>query len=119
MATVTITISLRGNSTRLHLTDSEGHSGPPEGFITNVNRGDQVVWQLAPNTGIEALTGIRAKSGRFSIFNNSDPKRRSDGSWSGKIKDDAAGSDSYDIDYSIEGKSYSEDPTLSVKPPTP
>lgn len=117
MADVRITISLVPGTTRLHLTDSNGNSGVPTGFITQVSRGDLVIWELAPDSGIDALTGIRAKDGKFDIFNNSDPKNRPDGTWAGKIKDDAAGSDSYDIDYRVGGKSYTEDPDLDVKPP--
>ncbi|EMR00841.1 hypothetical protein [Cesiribacter andamanensis] len=116
MATVTITISLKGGSTRLHLRDSEGHSGPPEGFSTQVNRGDLVVWQLEANSGIDEISAIRAKSGSFTLFNNSDPKPRTDGSWAGKVKDDAAGANSYDIDYRIGSNSFSEDPEITIKP---
>ena len=118
MADVIIKISLQPGTTNLYLTDSHGTSGPPDRFITLANRGDMVIWQLAPNSGIDALTGIRAKDGKFDIFNNSDPKSRPDGTWSGKIKDNAAGSDDYDIDYRINGVSYSEDPTIKVPPPT-
>lgn len=119
MATVTITINLKPGSKRLYLTDSNGNSGDPSGFLTQVNRGDMVIWQTAPNSGIDTLSGIRAKSGTFTIFNNSDPKSRPDGSWSGKIKDDAAGRDSYDIDYVIAGESFTEDPDIETKPPKP
>ena len=119
MATVTITISLKSGTTDLILTNPDGHAGPPEGFISKVNRGDTVVWRLSPNSGIGAIIGIRAKDGRFNVFNNSDPKSRTDGTWSGKIKDDAAGTDSYDIDYVINGKNYTADPDIKVEPPTP
>lgn len=104
-------------TSNLCLVDSNGNSGPPEGFITTAKRGDSVIWELATNSGIDALTGIRAKSGRFSVFNNSDPKSRQDGSWAGKIKDDATGSDAYDIDYQIKGQQFSADPEIKVPPP--
>jgi hypothetical protein len=115
MADVFITISLKPGTTQLHLEDSQGHSGDAPGFYTDVNGGDTVYWQLADNSGIEDITGIRAKSGAFTIFNNGSPGKNGHG-WKGKVKDDASGNNSYDIDFSINGKEYSEDPDIKVEP---
>lgn len=118
MATVTITISLKPGTTQLHLEDSQGHSGDAPSFWTDVNRGDTVIWEIKPNSVIEELTGIRAKDGRFNLFNPDDPHKNGNGRWKGKVKDDAAGEDAYDIDYVVNGNLLSEDPTIRV-PPTP
>ncbi|AHM58876.1 hypothetical protein D770_03045 [Flammeovirgaceae bacterium 311] len=116
MANVVITISLKPGTTSLYLTDSNGKQGEPEGFKTYAGRGDLIIWQLAPDSGIDALTGIQAKDGNFDIFRNSDPKCNSNVSWSGKIKDDAAGADKYNINYQIGTDAYSEDPEIIIKP---
>lgn len=116
MAEVYITISLKPGTTLLHLEDSQGHSGDAPGFFTDVNRGDTVYWKLADNSGIDDITNIRAKNGRFTIFNNGSPSKNGHG-WKGKVKEDATGTNSYDIDFVVNGKEFSEDPDLKVPPP--
>lgn len=116
MTKVTIYISLNPKTKKLYLEDSEGHSGDAPSFFTNVNRGDVVVWELAKNSGIEGLTDIRAKDGYFNILKDGAPKKNGNGEWIGHVKDDAAGKDSYDIDYLVGGKPFSEDPDLRVPP---
>lgn len=116
MATVTITISLKPGTTQLHLEDSEGHSGDAQSFFTDLNRGDTVVWEIKPNSGIGEVSDIRAKDGRFNIFDPNDPHKNGQGKWKGKVKNTAEGKDAYDIDYIINGKIFSEDPELRIKP---
>lgn len=118
MATVSIFISLKPGTRRLFLRDSSGNAGPAVGFSTSVNRGDEVVWQLADNPGIDTLNAIRAKDGVFNIFRPGDPKPDSNGTWSGKVKDEAAGADAYDIDYTIGLEQLTEDPEIKVNPPS-
>lgn len=116
MAKVTITISLMPGTNNLYLTDSNGNKGEPGVFATHACCGDMIFWQLAPDSGIDALTGISAKDGRFNIFCKSDPKKNLNGSWSGKVKDDAAGADLYDIEYKIGIHTFCEDPEIIIKP---
>ena len=116
MAKVTIYISLNPKTKKLHLEDSEGHSGDAPSFFTDVNRGDVIVWELTKNSGIEDLTDIRAKDGYFNILKDGAPKKNGNGEWIGHVKDDAAGKDSYDIDYLVDGKPFSEDPEIKVPP---
>jgi hypothetical protein len=119
MADVRITISLIPGSTSLYLTDSNGNKGKAAEFTTTATRGNLVIWQLAADSGISAIKGVRAKNGYFSLFRNKDPKAEPDGSWCGKIKDDADGVNSYDILYLIGDDSYTEDPDIKVDPPKP
>lgn len=114
MADVSITIRLKLGTTRLQLEDSQGHTGDAPGFFTDVSKGDTVYWKLADHSGIDEITGIRAKNGAFTIFNSGSPHKNGAG-WVGKVKDDASGENSYDIDYVVNGLSLSEDPELKVK----
>lgn len=114
MADVYITIGLKPGTTRLHLEDSQGHSGDAPGFFTDLNRGDTVYWRLADNSGIDDITGIRAKNGKFTIFNEGSPSKNGHG-WKGKVKDDASGNNAYDIDYMVQGEQLTEDPDLKIK----
>lgn len=114
MADVSITIRLKPGTTRLQLEDSQGHTGDAPGFFTDVSKGDTVYWQLADQSGIDEITGIRAKNGVFTIFNDGSPHKNGYG-WKGKVKNDAEGNNSYDIDYVVNGVSLSEDPEIKVK----
>ena len=115
MSKVSIYISLKPGTTRLHLEDSEGHSGDAPSFFTNVNRGDVVAWELARNSGIDEITDIKAKDGYFNILKDGAPNKRSNGDWVGHVRDDAAGDDAYDIGYRIGVSNFTEDPKLHVK----
>ena len=115
MADVTIYVSLVSGTTNLHLSDSEGHSG--DGTITtDVQRGQSVQWQIATGAGIDSLDNIYAKEGSQDIF-SSDPAKQEDGSWLGTVSDSASGNESYSIDYTISGTSYTDDPELQVDQP--
>lgn len=118
MSTHTIVISRKPGSTKLILTDDQGQSSAPDSFVSLVNRGDTITWKLAPDAEINAITGIVAKNGEFNIFTKNDPKASQDGSWSGKVKEDAAGTDAYNINYLINGTAFSEDPEVKVNPPS-
>lgn len=86
-------------------------------FYTQVAKNDTVTWQLAENSGIDQLTGIEAKDGRFNLFPPNQPKANGDGSWQGKVKDTAAGKDAYNIAYTTQGSNYIVDPELGTDPP--
>jgi len=115
MKNVTIFISLVPGTHDLYLTDSEGHSGGAEEFISDVNRGDIVTWKLADNSGIDDLTGIVAKDGVFNIFVSGEPYKRPNGTWHGIVKSDASGVEAYNIDFKISQNVFSVDPKLQVK----
>lgn len=119
MAKITIYIGLQKDTTRLYLRDSEGNSGAPKGFVTHVAPGDAIVWQLEAGAGIDALLEIAPKRERFTLFENGEPQALENGSWSGKIRQDAEGTDSYNITYMIKDQHYTEDPDVSTKPPGP
>ncbi len=118
MADIFINIALVPGTTRLQLSDSNGAKGEPEGFVTQVEKGDYVTWRLE-ESGIESLTAITSKNDAFKIFSNGGPKKQNERSWAGKIKLDAEGSDGYNIDYVIQGKPFTADPEVEVKPPKP
>ncbi|MCF6352685.1 MAG: hypothetical protein L3J06_06725 [Cyclobacteriaceae bacterium] len=114
MATETITISKQATGTGLYLTDNEGHAG--DGTITTIVReGDTVVWQLKPNGGITAITNICPKVGSQNIFEGKGPRGQNDGSWKGRVRSDAKGTESYNVDYTIGEGSYTDDPELDVQ----
>lgn len=115
MKNVTIFVSLVPGTHDLHLTDSEGHSGGAESFISDVNRGDIVTWKLADNSGIDDLTGIVAKDGVFNIFISGEPYKRPNGTWHGVVKSDASGVEAYNIDFKIGQNVFSVDPKIQVK----
>ena len=116
MKNVTIFIKLVPGTHKLHLTDNEGHSGDAEEFFSDVSRGDKVIWKLASCSGIDEITGIRAKDGKFNIFAGGGPKRHKE-TWRGVIKGDASGVEAYNIDFKIDEKLFSVDPEIRVKPP--
>ena len=117
MKNVTIFIKLVPGTHKLHLTDDEGHSGDAESFFSDVNRGDKVIWKLADRSGIDEITGITAKDGKFNIFAGGGPKKKKD-MWSGTVKGDASGVEAYNIDFKIDDKLFSVDPEIRVKPPS-
>ncbi|MCR9254433.1 MAG: hypothetical protein NXI20_28725 [bacterium] len=112
MADVTIYLSLVGSTTQLHLSDSEGHSG--DGTITtDVNKGDNVTWQIASGANISSIDSIYDKVAH-NIF-SSGPSSQSDGTWQGTVSGSASGSESYGIKYTVNGTQYDDDPELKVK----
>ena len=113
MSKVTIYVSREGQTNRLHLRDSEGHSGD-ESIITDVRAGDTVQWVVSE--GIDEITGIYPKNGSRNIF-SSGPTKTEDGSWVGTVGESASGSELYSIDYKIGASTFRDDPQLDVKPP--
>lgn len=113
MKNVTIFIKLVPGTHKLHLTDNEGHSGDAEDFFSDVKRGDKVIWKLANCSGIDELTGIRAKDGVFNIFVGGGPRKYRK-SWRGIVKDDAVGEEDYNIDFKIGEYAFSVDPKIRV-----
>lgn len=112
MSTETIFVSRASGGTGLHLSDNEGHSG--DGTITtDVNAGDTVKWKISTGGGIEEITNIYPKSTSQDIF-SSDPAKQKDGSWQGTVSASATGSEFYNIDYKIDGVSYTDDPELQI-----
>jgi len=113
MSKVTIYVSREGKTSRLHLRDSEGHSGD-ESIVTDVKAGDTIKWVV--REGIDEITGIHPKNGSQNIF-SSGPAKTADGSWVGTAAESASGSELYSIDYTIGGMALRDDPELDVKPP--
>lgn len=112
MAIEKIFIHKQIDGTGLHLSDNEGHSG--DGTITTIVReGDTVIWKLASNSGITAITNIYPKTGSENIFSNP-PMLQPDGSWEGTVANSISGNESYSIDYNIGEDSYTDDPELDV-----
>lgn len=111
---VSIFVSRKKGTSRLHFRDSEGHSGDYT-ITTDVRPGGMVKWEV--EDGVDTITNIYPKKGSFSIFEKG-PEKKKNGEWFGKIKKDATGREEYNVDYIIDGKEYSEDPVLNVKPPT-
>lgn len=114
MSKVTIYVSREGQTSQLHLRDSEGHSGTGN-IITDVRAGDTVKWVITE--GIDEITGIHPKNGSQNIF-SSGPIKNEDGSWMGTVGKSASGRELYSIDYTIGGMALRDDPELDVKPPT-
>lgn len=113
MSKVTIYVSREGQTNKLHLRDSEGHSCD-ESIVTDVHPGDTVKWKITE--GIDAITGIHPKNGSQNIFSNG-PAKTEDGSWVGTVGRSASGKELYSIDYTINGMAFKDDPELDVKPP--
>jgi len=113
MSKVTIFVSREGKSNHLHLRDSEGHSGEST-ITTDVHTGDTVQWVL--RDGIDEITGIQPKKGSQNIFSRG-PAKAEDGSWVGEVSESATGEERYSIGYTINGRAFTDDPQLKVKPP--
>ena len=114
MASEIIWISKKSTGTGLYLEDNEGHSGD-DNITTDVSPGDSVTWKLKEDGGITKLTGINEKeeSGNQNIF-SSGPTKVSDSEWQGTVSTGASGTESYSINYEINGTPYTDDPKLKV-----
>ncbi|WKN33512.1 hypothetical protein PZB74_09235 [Porifericola rhodea] len=110
---VTIYVDRNGNTNNLYLRDSEGHEGVNT-ITTDVSCDDDVEWIVG--NGIDEITNIVAKSGSQNIF-SSGPTKRADGNWEGTVCQHASGSESYSIEYKIDGQTMTDDPKFRVKPP--
>ena len=120
MANHTIYIRLKaGTQDQLELSNDGSSWGEATSFYTQVGKNDSVIWQLADGSGIDELTGIEAKDGRFNLFPPNQPKGKSDGTWEGKVKNDAAGKDAYNVKYKIGSDEYNVDPFFGTDPPPP
>lgn len=115
MGAETIWISKQSTGTGLYLEDNEGHTGNND-ITTIVSPGDSVTWKLKDGGGITKLTGISEKQqpNNQDIF-SSGPSRVSDSEWQGTVSTSASGTESYSIDYEIDGTPYSDDPDLDVQ----
>ena len=119
MANHTIYIRLKaGTQDQLELSNDGSGWGEATSFYTQVAKNDTVIWQLAEGSGIEELTGIEAKDGRWNLFPPNQPNDNN-GKWQGKVKDVETGEDAYNILYSIGANKYVVDPELGIKPPPP
>ena len=118
MANHTIYIRLKaGTQDQLELSNDGSSWGEADTFVTKVQRNDYIVWQLADSSGISELSGIEAKDGRFNLFPPNQPKSNPNGTVEGKVKNNALGSDMYNILYKTNGKSYKVDPEVKLDPP--
>lgn len=106
-----IWISKQPTGTGLYLTDNEGHQGNNT-ITTDVSTGDTVTWKLKEGGGISKLTGISKKD--RNIF-SSGPSKVSDSEWQGTVGNLASGSESYNIQYEIDGTPYTDDPDLEIR----
>ena len=114
MATENIFIKKQSSGTGLHLSDNQGHAGDNT-ITTNVRRGDTVHWKLTHDSGIDEITNIYAKEGSQNIFEGTGPVKQPNGDWTGKVRDDEAGSEEYNIGYKIGDTEYICDPEIEVK----
>ncbi|PTB96025.1 hypothetical protein [Marivirga lumbricoides] len=117
MADRIIKVSKKSDSNELYLTDSEGNKGGT--ITTKVRPGDNVIWELDPDGGVDYIIGILKKpvSGSTNVLSSTptpvdpnDPKT----AWQGTVEESVTGSEIYDIAYMIEGQSYIGDPVIEV-----
>ena len=114
MAIISISISATEDG-HLILTDSEGHTGE-DNITTYASDSDSIIWILAENSGISALTGIDAKEGSENLFSDG-PNKVSDSEWRGVIAPTATGTESYYIKYILnDGEQRRDDPKVVIKP---
>jgi hypothetical protein len=98
MAKVIIYISLveRNNTTLLHLRDSNRIEGD-ESIVTEVSRGDLILWKRDIRSGIKNITGFKFEKDE-NLFANG-LSRKCCSKWKGKIGDKAKGEYPYNISY--------------------
>ncbi|MEQ8477418.1 hypothetical protein [Fulvivirga sp.] len=114
---VSIYISKQSDNDGLYLSDSEGHQGDNT-ITTVVSPGDIVTWSLVANGGVYQITAITDEVSNNLFVSNPAPTDPSNpqSSWTGTIKSDASGSESYSISYRLSagGTVYTDDPKLKV-----
>jgi hypothetical protein len=107
MAKVIIYLSLvkRNNTTLLHLRDSNRIEGD-ESIVTEVSRGDVIIWKRDTRSGIENITGFKFEKDKDLFANGL--SRKCCSKWKGKIGDKAKGEYPYSISYIACKKNQSE-----------
>jgi hypothetical protein len=107
-----IELSFDEEAGKLMFEDNQGNSGFD--ITTLVRCGQKVIWKVAKGQKI-IITKIYNKEGSQNIFEGSGPVDQHDGTCDGTVLSDASGSERYNVDYTIDGKEYSDDPELKVK----
>jgi hypothetical protein len=111
--TITITISAT-TAVPWPLTISDGTSvgstdGGDQNLVTRVNPGDTVVFKTAGD--ITAINAIQVKNGSPDLF-STDPT--SSNGWTGIIGAKNTNVESYNIQYTVGGTVYTQDPKIAI-----
>lgn len=114
--TPVIFVSYDKEANDLIFEDNQGHKGK---FITtSVWRKLPVLWKVANGEDI-VIEKIYPKDGSQNILEGQGPLLDDDGFWRGFVKADAKGKEAYNVDYTLNGNSFTADPELDVQPPPP
>ena len=107
-----IRISFDEKEGHLIFEDNQGHRGH---FITtSVWRNTRVTWKVVKGQDI-IITKIYPKPDSQNIFEGDGPVEQPGGPWMGTVSPNASGIESYNVDYKVGGKDYSDDPDLEVR----
>ncbi len=98
----------------LHLKDNEGHRGD-NNITSQANPGDFVQWAIEPGSNISSIDNVYAKEGSANIF--SEGPRKDGDAWVGNVNPEATGSESYNIQYTVDGATVVDDPIIEVEDP--
>lgn len=122
MATRTIYVSLRPNTTQLKVRDSEGHDPGNDNITTVVTPGDTIVWELDNNSNLASLNGISKKAQGYPNDTNLlvSPPASDNGVYTGTVvaspPQHGTYIEHYQIDYQITpgGPVLNDDPILQM-----
>ena len=92
--------------------DNQGHEGK---FITTlVWRNQPVIWKVAKGEEI-TIDRIYPKQGSQNVLEGNGPIMEDEGVWRGVVKPDASGKELYNVDYTLNGVTFTADPEMNVK----
>ncbi len=116
--TIELKAVVKNGKVVLRLKDSEGHDAD-KSITTDASPGDTIIWKLANNSNISEIVNVYKKTESQDVF-SPDPHKDTDVEWQGTISETASGTESYNIKfiYEEDGKVYTDDPKVVIKPPT-